>query len=81
MDILTLFVVIPVLTMTGIVLTKEMRKVRIVAAIGMGIQLLLSAVLIYLYISARHAGNTAEMLFVKDVVWFKSLQYPLCCRC
>ncbi len=72
MDILTLFVVIPVLTMTGIVLTKEMRNVRITAAIGMGIQLLLSAVLIYLYISARHAGNTAEMLFVKDIVWFKS---------
>ena len=39
----------------------------------MGIQLLLSAVLIFLYISARHAGNTAEMLFVNDVVWFKSL--------
>jgi NADH-quinone oxidoreductase subunit M len=58
--------------MTGIVLTKEMRNVRITAAIGMGIQLLLSAVLIYLYISARHAGNTAEMLFVKDVVWFKT---------
>ena len=72
MDILTLFVVIPVLTMTGIVLTKEMRNVRITAAIGMGIQLLLSAVLIYLYISARHAGNTAEMLFVRDVVWFKT---------
>jgi NADH-quinone oxidoreductase subunit M len=72
MDILTLFVVIPVLTMTGIVLTKEMQNVRITAAIGMGIQLLLSAVLIYLYISARHAGNTAEMLFVKDIVWFKS---------
>jgi NADH-quinone oxidoreductase subunit M len=72
MDILTLFIVIPVLTMTGIVLTKEMRNVRITAAIGMGIQLLLSAVLVYLYISARHAGNSAEMLFVKDIVWFKS---------
>jgi NADH-quinone oxidoreductase subunit M len=72
MDILTLFVVIPVLTMTAIVLTKEMRNVRITAAIGMGIQLLLSAVLVYLYISARNAGNTAEMLFVKDIVWFKS---------
>ena len=72
MDILTLFIVIPVLTMTGIVMTKEMRNVRITAAIGMGIQLLLSALLVYLYISARHAGNTAEMLFVKDIVWFKS---------
>lgn len=72
MDILTLFVVIPVLTMTAILLTKEMRNVRITAAIGMGIQLLLSAVLVYLYVSARNAGNTAEMLFVKDIVWFES---------
>ena len=33
----------------------------------------ISAVLVYLYLSARNAGNTAEMLFVKDIVWFKSL--------
>ncbi len=72
MDILTLFVVIPVLTITGIVLIKDIRQVRSVAAAGMGIQLLLAAVLIFLYVSARHAGNTAEMLFVKDLVWFKS---------
>jgi NADH-quinone oxidoreductase subunit M len=73
MDILTLFVVIPVLTMTGIILVKDTRQVRLVAAIGMGIQLILAAVLIYLYLSARHAGNVAEMLFIKDVEWFKSL--------
>jgi NADH-quinone oxidoreductase subunit M len=72
MDILTLFVVIPVLTITGIVLIKDIRQVRTVAAAGMGIQLLLAAVLIFLYVSARHAGNNAEMLFVKDLVWFKS---------
>jgi len=72
MDILTLFVVIPVLTMTGIVLMKDIRQVRIVAAVGMGIQLLLAAILIFMYISARHAGDTTEMLFVRDIVWFKS---------
>jgi len=72
MDILTLFVVIPVLTITGIVLIKDIRQVRLVAAVGMGIQLLLAAILIFLYFSARHAGNTAEMLFVRDIVWFKS---------
>jgi len=73
MDILSLFVVIPVLTMTGIVLVKDIRHVKIVAAAGMGLQLLLSVLLVYLYVSARHAGNTAEMLFVKDIIWFKSL--------
>jgi NADH-quinone oxidoreductase subunit M len=72
MDILTLFVVIPVLTITGIVLIKDIRQVRTVAAAGMGIQLLMSAVLIFLFVAARHAGNTSEMLFVRDLVWFKS---------
>jgi NADH-quinone oxidoreductase subunit M len=73
MDILTLFVVIPVLTITGIVFLKDAKQVRLVSAIGMGIQLVLAAVLIFMYLSARHSGNTDEMLFVKDYVWFKSL--------
>ena len=73
MDILTLFIVIPVLTITGIILVKDIRQVRLVAAIGMGLQLMTTAVLVYLYLSERHAGNTAEMLFIKDIVWFKSL--------
>src|SRR5512137_1151374 len=73
MDILTLFIVIPVLTISGIAAIKDIRQVRIVSAAGMGLQLLLSGLLVFLYLSARHAGNTAEMLFIKDVVWFKSL--------
>jgi NADH-quinone oxidoreductase subunit M len=73
MNILSLFVLIPVLTMTGIVLIKDMRQVKTVASIGMGIQFLMSALLIFLYVSARQAGNTDEMLFIKDVIWFKSL--------
>src|SRR5450759_1523666 len=73
MDILSLFVVIPVLTITAILLLKDTRQVRLVSAFGMGLQLLMAAVLVYLYLSARHAGNIDEMLFVKDYLWFKSL--------
>ena len=73
MDILTLFVVIPILTITGIVLLKDTRQVRLVSAFGMSLQLILAAVLVFLYLSARHGGNTAEMLFVKDYLWFRSL--------
>ena len=73
MDILTLFVVIPALTITGILFLKDTRQVKLVAASGMGLQLILAGVLLFLYFSARHAGNTAEMLFVKDIIWFKSL--------
>ena len=73
MDILSLFVLIPVLTITAILLLKDTRQVRLVAAFGMGLQLLMAAVLVYLYLTARHAGNLDEMLFVKDHLWFKSL--------
>ncbi len=73
MDILTLFVVIPVLTITGILFIKDTRQVRLVSAVGMGIQLITAAVLVFMYLSARNAGNTDEMLFVKDYVWFSSL--------
>src|SRR5665811_1367158 len=73
MDILSLFVVIPVLTITAILLLKDTRQVRLVSAFGMGLQLLMAASLVFLYLTARHAGNIDEMLFVKDYVWFKSL--------
>jgi NADH-quinone oxidoreductase subunit M len=73
MDILTLFVVIPVLTITGIILLKDTRQVRLVSALGMGIQLIMAALLVFLYLSERHAGNVSEMLFVRNIEWFKSL--------
>jgi NADH-quinone oxidoreductase subunit M len=73
MDILTLFIVIPVLTITAIVLAGDIKRVRIVAAVGMALQLILAAVLVILYLSQRRAGNVDEMLFVKDFVWFRTL--------
>ncbi len=73
MDILTMFIVIPVLTITGIVLVKNIRHVRLVSAIGMGLQLILAAVLVLWYLNLRHGGNKDEMLFMKDILWFKSL--------
>lgn len=73
MDILSLFVLIPVLTITAILLLKDTKQVRLISAFGMGIQLIMAGVLVYMYLTARHAGNTDEMLFVKDLLWFKSL--------
>jgi NADH-quinone oxidoreductase subunit M len=73
MDILTLFIVIPILTITGIVLAGDIKRVRVVAAVGMALQLILAAVLVILYLSQRRAGNVDEMLFVKDFVWFRTL--------
>lgn len=73
MDILTLFLVIPILTIVGIVFSKDHKQVKWTAAIGMGLQLIMAATLIILFLMERKAGNTAEMLFVRDFVWFPSL--------
>lgn len=73
MNILTLFIIIPVLTITGIILVKENKQVRIISALGMGIQLSMAVLLVVLYLLARKAGDSGEMLFVKDLVWFKTL--------
>ena len=55
MDILSLFVVIPVLTITAILLLKDTRQVRLISAFGMGLQLLMAICLVILYLTARHA--------------------------
>ncbi len=73
MNILNLFVLIPLLTVGGILLTKDLKQSRLVSAVGMGIQLILSFVLVYLYLAERSAGNTAPMLFMYDALWFPSL--------
>src|SRR5674536_287066 len=73
MDILSLFVVIPVLTITAILILNDSRQVRLFSAFGLGVQIRMAASLVFLYLTARHAGNTDEMLFVKDYLWFKSL--------
>ncbi|MGE5424371.1 MAG: complex I subunit 4 family protein [Syntrophothermus sp.] len=73
MDILTLFVVIPLLTITGMMFGRNDKQVKWVAAGGMFIQLVMAGVLIFMFLNERAAGNTAEMLFMKDVVWFPSL--------
>jgi len=73
MNILSLFVLIPVLTVVAILFTNNMKQTRVVSAIGMGIQLLLAGLLVFLYLTERNAGNTADMLFYYDSVWFPTL--------
>ncbi len=73
MDILTLFVVVPVLTVLALVFSKGIKAYRLVAAVGMGIQTLMSFNLLYQFLQLRQAGNTDVMLFTKDVMWFAPL--------
>jgi NADH-quinone oxidoreductase subunit M len=70
MDILTLFVVIPVLTVIALVFSKGIKQHRVVALIGFIIQTLMSFNLIYQYLHERAVGNDNVMVFTKDIMWF-----------
>ena len=72
MNILNLLIIVPVFTILGINLMKDYKGARLTAAFGMGLQLLLSIVLVILYLNEREAGNSAQMLFVSDYVWYES---------
>lgn len=73
MNILSLFVVVPLLTVIGILFTKDLKQTRLVSAVGMGIQLILAFVLVFLYLGQRKAGITDPMLFTYDACWFPAL--------
>ena len=49
MSILWFFILIPVLTIIGILFTKDGKSARVVAAVGMFLQLILSVVLLFMY--------------------------------
>ena len=70
MDILTLFVVVPILTVFALMLSKGIKQHRVVALVGFIIQTLMSFNLIYQYLHERASGNNAVMIFTKDLMWF-----------
>ncbi len=73
MNILNLIILIPVLTVVGITLTKDLKSARIASATGMFIQLVTAIILVIQYQAERNAGNTADILFMMDKTWFPSL--------
>lgn len=73
MNILSLFVLIPVLTISGILFTKDNKAARVVSAIGMSMQLITAIALMFMYLAQRHAGNADTMLFTANYLWFPSL--------
>jgi len=73
MSILSLFVLIPLLTITGIMLSRSHNMVRWVALTGMFAQLITSIIVLFSYFAFREAGFTTPMLFYQDIEWFKTL--------
>lgn len=72
MDRLSLLIWVPAITMIAMMLVEK-SKVKWVSAIGAGIQLIQSVLLLFAFFGLRHGGDTSEMLFVKDITWYKSL--------
>ena len=70
MDILTLFIVVPVITIIALVFTKNLKQARLVSVLGMGVQFLMSLNLVYAYFKERKV-NDDIMIFTKDYVWFE----------
>ena len=70
MDILTLFVVVPVITILILVFTKDLKQARSIALVGMLVQFVMSINLIFAYFKERKV-NDDIMVFVKDYVWFE----------
>ena len=71
MDILSLFVIVPILTVIALIFAKDLKQSRVVALIGMAIQFAMSINLIFAYIKER-AVNTDIMVFTKDVMWYSN---------
>jgi len=73
MDILTLFVVVPVLTVIALMFTKGKNNFRVVTLIGSAIQAAMAFNLLYQFLALRKAGADAVMLFTRDIMWFEPM--------
>ncbi len=70
MDILSLFIVVPLLTVLALLFARDLKQARIIAMIGSIIQLAMSVNLLFAYFKER-AVNDDIMVFTRDLVWFK----------
>ena len=73
MNILSLFVLIPLLMLLGLWIARNVNQVRGVMVAGSTLLLALSAYLTVSYIGLRNAGATAEMLFTDSISWYAPL--------
>ncbi len=70
MDILSLFIIVPVLTILALVFTKGLKQARLTSVVGSLIQFGMAINLVFAYFNER-AINNDIMVFTKDVVWYK----------
>ena len=73
MDILTSLIFIPILTVLVLLFSKGLKNIRVIAAVGMTIQLFQSIRLVFIYLAERASGNNSEMILQKSYQWFESI--------
>ena len=70
MDILSLFIIVPLITIVVLVFTKGLRSARLVSMFGSIVQFGMAVHLVFSYFKERTINNDI-MLFTKDIVWFE----------
>ncbi len=70
MDILSLFLIVPLLTILVLIFTRDPKQARTVSLIGSLVQFGMTVNLVFAYMKER-AINDDIMLFTRDIVWFE----------
>lgn len=70
---LNLLLILPLITALALLLGRGLRSIRVIAAAGAFLQIVLGFVLLFFYQKERAAGNTAVMLFGEDHIWYAPL--------
>lgn len=70
MDILSLFVIVPVITILILMFAKGLKQSRQISMVGSLIQLGMAINLLFAYFKER-AISEEIMVFTKDLIWFK----------
>jgi len=70
MDVLTLFIVVPLITVLALVFANGLKQSRIISMVGSMIQLGMAINLVFAYLKEKTV-NDSIMVFSKDVVWYE----------
>lgn len=76
-NILIYFVVIPVLTLAGLAICKNIKQVRAVSIVGASALMVLGVYVLIEFLQLRAAGISDEMLFRGDWMWFEPFNIKL----
>src|SRR5258705_13687049 len=72
---LSLLIILPFITLLGILFANGLRQVRLVALTGAALQFILCFALFYFYQQERANGITTDFLFEDGYVWYPSLGF------